>query len=112
MRRTNLVILAVGVFSSFPAISAPKALSGYEIVVGESPVSADSQKQLRVACPPGKRALSAGWGVLDPTGAILEGSVTYFEPAYDGASWLTNAQNKSSFASAWKLRVRLVCANG
>ncbi len=93
-----------------PGPTGPPGVSGYEVVVGETPVNSDATKQLRVTCPEGKKALGAGWGVLDPTGAILDGRATYFQPAFDGTSWLVNAQNKSGFAPEWKLRVRVVCA--
>jgi hypothetical protein len=85
-------------------------ISGYEVVVGETAVNNTSTKQLQVNCPTGKKALGAGWSVLDPTSAILDGRATYFEPAFDGSHWLTNAQNNSAFAPNWKLRVRVICA--
>jgi hypothetical protein len=84
--------------------------SGYQIVVGETPVNNTAQKQLSVKCPSGKKATGAGWSVLDPTSAILEGESTYSEPAFDGSSWMVNAKNKSTFSPKWKLRVRLICA--
>lgn len=93
-----------------PGPPGPPGVSGYEIVVGETVVDNTPMKQLRVDCPEGKKALGAGWSVLDPTDAILDGRVTYSEPAYDGSHWLANAQNKSSFAPEWKLRLRVVCA--
>jgi hypothetical protein len=89
----------------------PPGIAAYEVVVGETTVNSTAQKQLRVDCPEGKKALGAGWSVLDPTSAILDGRVTYFQPAFDGSHWLVNAQNKSAFAPAWKLRVRVICAN-
>jgi hypothetical protein len=89
----------------------PPGVSAYEIVVGETPVDSTAQKQLRVDCPEGKKALGAGWSVLDTTGAILDGRATYFQPAFDGSHWLVNAQKKSTFAADWKLRVRVICAN-
>ncbi|MDH5433202.1 MAG: hypothetical protein OEY19_04595 [Gammaproteobacteria bacterium] len=85
-------------------------ISGYEVVVGETAVDNVASKQLRVDCPEGKKALGAGWSVLDPTSAILDGRATYFQPAFDGSHWLVNAQNKSGFAPEWKLRVRVICA--
>ena len=86
-------------------------ISGYKVVVGQTAADNTSTKQLRVDCPAGKKALGAGWSVLDPTDAIVEGHASYFEPAYDGSHWLTNAQNRSAFAPQWKLRVRVVCAD-
>ena len=85
-------------------------ISGYEVVVGETAVNNTPTKQLQVNCPTGKKALGAGWSVLDPTSAILDGRATYFEPAFDGSHWLVNAQNNSAFAPNWKLRVRVICA--
>ena len=89
----------------------PPGVMNYEVVVGETAVNATANKQLQVDCPDGKKALGAGWSVLDPTGAILDGRATYFQPAFDGSHWLVNAQNKSTFAPEWKLRVRVICAN-
>ena len=89
----------------------PPGIADYEVVVGETPVDATVTKQLQVDCPEGKVALGAGWSVLDPTGAILDGRATYFQPAFDGSHWLVNAQNRSSFEPDWKLRVRVICAS-
>lgn len=89
---------------------AEATVSGFQVVVGETAVNTAAVKQLKVSCPAGKKALGAGWGVLDPTGAILDGSVTYFEPAFDGSHWLANAKNNSTFAPKWKLRMRVTCA--
>ena len=58
-----------------------------------------------------KRAFSEEIPVLDSTSAILDGSATYFEPAFDGGHWLVNARNNSSFSPNWKLRVRVICAS-
>ena len=88
----------------------PPGVADYEVVVGETAVDATASKQLQVDCPEDKKALGAGWSVLDPTGAILDGRVTYFQPAFDGSHWLVNAQNQSTFAPDWKLRVRVICA--
>ena len=93
-----------------PGPPGPPGTAGYEVVVGETPVDTTATKQLQVDCPEGKKALGAGWSVLDPTGAILDGRATYFQPAFDGSHWLVNAQNQSTFASEWKLRVRVICA--
>ena len=93
--------------------SAPPGPSGainYEVVVGETAVDNTTQKQLKVDCPSDKKALGAGWSVLDSTGAILDGRATYFQPAFDGSHWLVNAINKSTFSPEWKLRARVICA--
>jgi len=89
----------------------PSGVSGYEVVVGETAADSAPLKQLRVDCPDGKKTLGAGWSVLDSTSAILEGQATYFEPAFDGSHWLVNAKNNSSFATDWKLRLRVICAS-
>jgi hypothetical protein len=88
------------------------ALTGYEVVPFETAADSVAWKQLQMSCPAGKKALGAGWSVLDGTGGILEGEALYFGPSYDGSSWLVNARNKSSFASSWKLKGQLVCAPG
>ena len=79
---------------------------GYLVVTRETPVNADPMKQLRVACPEGKKATGAGWGVLDPTKAILEGEVTFFEPEFDGRAWIANAKNNSAFQPNWMPQLR------
>lgn len=87
------------------------ALAGYQVVTQDTVVDTFPVKQLSVACPRGKRVLGAGFGVLDATSAILDGVALYSLPAYDGSSWLTNAQNYDvSFAPAFKLRVSTLCA--
>ncbi|MEO0421350.1 MAG: hypothetical protein AAF184_03380 [Pseudomonadota bacterium] len=94
-----------------PGAPGAPGVAGYEVVVGETALDSTVTKQLQVDCPVGKKALGAGWAVLDPTSAILDGRATYFEPAFDGSHWLVNAQNRSDFAPDWKLRVRVVCAS-
>ncbi len=81
-----------------PGAPGADGVTGYEVVFDETAVNADVSKQLRVDCPGGKKALGAGWGVLDDTSAILDGRATYFQPRFDGSGWLTNAQNNSGFA--------------
>jgi hypothetical protein len=83
----------------------------YSVEVAETVVDDFPIKQLQVNCPEGKKALGAGWSVLDSTSAILEGHATYFEPAYNGSGWLTNAVKSPNvtFTNKWKLRVRLIC---
>jgi hypothetical protein len=83
----------------------------YEVVIRESTVGSEPTKQLQVSCPAGRKAVGAGWAVLDPTGAILDGNATYFEPAYDASGWLVNAQKVSTFSATWKLRVRVICGS-
>ena len=93
-----------------PGPPGPPGAAEYEVVVDETAVTSVPSKQLQVDCPDGKRALGAGWSVLDSTSAILDGQATYFEPAFDGSHWLVNAQNRSDFAGEWKLRLRVICA--
>ena len=100
------VVFALGI----AGCNGTPGVTAYEIVVGETAVDSTPTKQLKVDCPDGKKALGAGWSVLDSTSAILSGRATYFQPAFDGSHWLVNAQNKSEFASEWKLRVRVICA--
>jgi hypothetical protein len=112
----NRITLAAGavavavITAACPGPPGPPGVSGYQIVVAESPVNSTVSKQVSDTCPTGKKALGAGWGVLDSTGAILDGSATYFEPSFNGAGWLVNARNNSAFAHVWKLRVRMTCA--
>jgi hypothetical protein len=84
-------------------------ISDYEVVMQETALDSLNFRQLIVPCPAGKRALGAGWSVLDPTSAILNGQATAFIPAFDGSSWLVNAQT-NGFVPSWKLRVQVVCA--
>ncbi len=91
-------------------LCAPESsLSGYEVVTTESPVDGTSWKQVQAACSTGKKALGAGWGVLDSSSGILDGAALHFESGYDGSTWLTNAKNHSTYAPSWKLWVRLIC---
>jgi len=73
----------------------------------ETAVATGGFKQLEASCPSGKQVTGAGWSVLDSTGVILEAAATY--ASFDGASWLTNARNYSSFSPSWKLRVGVIC---
>lgn len=88
---------------------AAVTLSGYEVVSQETATDSTSSKQLQVQCPSGKKALGAGWAVLDGTGAILDGLATHSSASWDGSSWLTNAKKLSTFASTWKLKVSVLC---
>ena len=108
--RTVALVLTASAGLAGSVTPAGGALAGYEVVVAESALDASPTKQVRADCPAGKRALGAGAGVLDATDAILEGRISYAEPAFDGSHWLVNAQNSSGFAPTWKLRVRLICA--
>lgn len=91
--------------------ACPKSISGYEVIVVESPVNSTVNKQLTATCPEGKRTISCGWSALDSTSAILSGKVTYSEPSFDGKSWMVNAENESSFSPKWKLRLRCICGD-
>lgn len=89
-----------------------KSITGYEVVVVESVYDNSTMKQMKAVCPEGKKALAAGWSVLDSTSAILSGRATYSEPSYDGQHWLVNAINtNTSFSPNWKLRIRCICAD-
>lgn len=81
-------------------------LPGYQVVTATSPLDPVSYKQLIVSCPPPAVATGAGWGVLDATGAIYDGSG--LRHAWWGSGgWLTNGWN--NVAGDWKLQVRLLC---
>ncbi len=95
----------------FDCTTCPSGVSGYEVVVAESPLDNSPTKQLQAFCPDGKKVLSAGWSVLDSTSAILDGVATYSEPSYDGTHWMVNAKNNSTFSPDWKLRIRCICAD-
>ncbi len=105
-----LMMALIGCDNSVETTGAT-AISGYEIVTGETAADSTAEKQLQVDCPDSKKALAAGWSALDGTDAILNGTASYFEPATDGTHWLVNAQNNSTFTSIWKLRVRVICAD-
>ena len=107
---TRISFISVALLVVFVVVSGC-TVSGYEVVVGETAVDSTTSKQLRVDCPEGKKAHGAGWSVLDPTGAILNGRARYFQPAVDGSHWLVNAAYTSAFAPEWKLRVRVICAD-
>jgi hypothetical protein len=91
------------------ASSIAATTSLYRVVTQDTKADAETQKQLIVQCPPKMIALAAGWSVLDPKDAVLEGRVTNFVPSADGSSWTVDAQNNSIVAPNWKLRVRLIC---
>jgi hypothetical protein len=88
-----------------------QAITGYQVVTAETAVTRGVSKQLSVSCPAGLRALGAGWAALDPTRVILRGVATYFEPSFDGTSWLVNAKSTGSFQRRWKLEVRVLCGS-
>ncbi|GJL92459.1 hypothetical protein [Hyphococcus sp.] len=100
-------LLAVSLLAAAPALAD---VDGYEIVTGETALDATPVKQLIVTCPKTKKALGAGWAVLDKTDAILDGQALTNQPAYDGSHWLVNAKNESAFAKEWKLKVWVTCA--
>jgi hypothetical protein len=89
---------------------ADGAVAGYQVHTTESALVAGADEQVIGACP-GQAMIGAGWGVLDDTYAILTGRATAHEVDYRGRSWLTNAQNHSSFAPRWRLQQRALCAN-
>lgn len=108
---SSVVVLAsLFILSSYRNTSVT-AIAGYQVVDQYSPVNATNPKQLTCNCPTGKVSVGAGWSVEDNTGAILEGQATYFQPSYDGKSWLVNAKKLSTFSPNWKLHVRVLCAD-
>ena len=83
MQRTRLFLTAAALIAGAitAACQGPPGLPGvsaYEVVVTESPLSSTASKQVNAACPSGKKALGAGWAVLDSTSAILDGTASYF----------------------------------
>jgi hypothetical protein len=105
--RICLAALATAAAALTPAHAV---VTGYEIVTDETALDSVAVKQLIVHCPKGKKAMGAGWAVLDKTDAILDGQALTNQPAYDGSHWLVNAKNESAFASEWKLKVWVTCA--
>jgi hypothetical protein len=91
--------------------TAGSPVAGYEVVFRESALDATAIKQLRVDCPAGKRAVGAGWSVVNSTGAILEGQALHSMPAYDGAGWMVNARRLTTGSSGWRLQVRVICVS-
>lgn len=87
------------------------ALSGYETTTHESALDATPTKQLTASCPPGKKAIAAGWGVVDPTRVIMDGKVASFAPSEDGNGWTVKATHHHSWVPAptWRLQLRPVC---
>lgn len=107
---TVVILVSLFILSSYRGTSV-SAISGYQVVDQYSPVNNTNPKQVTCNCPTGKVAVGAGWSAEDNTGAILEGQATYFQPSYDGKSWLVNAKNLSTFSPNWKLHVRVLCAD-
>jgi hypothetical protein len=112
LSRAGVAVTAGFISAACPAPAPPNSagVSGYEVILTESPLASTTVRQVQSVCPTGKKALGAGWGVVDSTNAILDGTATYFEPAYDGSGWLTNARKNSTFTPMWKLQVRMICA--
>lgn len=113
--RKSIIFLATAIllinFSCKNRSDNCSSLSGYEIVMAESPLDNTVSRQVEVRCPGNKYAFGAGWSVEDPTNAILEGQATHFQLSYDGKGYLVNAKNNSTFSPTWKLRVRCICAD-
>jgi hypothetical protein len=84
-------------------------VSGYEVIVAETDTGTQPTRHLEVPCPAGKKAVGAGWSVLGPGDATLDGTVTLSEPMADGSGWLVSAWYQNALAPRWKLRVRLAC---
>ena len=85
-------------------------VTGYQLVTATSPLDATTRKSITATCPAGKQALGAGWGVLDSTGAILNGTALQFQLAPDGTSWTVAASNLFSDGDPWELRETVICA--
>jgi hypothetical protein len=87
------------------------AVAGYQVHTTESALVAGADEQVIGACP-GQAMIGAGLGVCSttPTPSSPAGPPAH-EVDYRGRSWLTNAQNHSSFAPRWRLQQRALCAN-
>ncbi|MEO1149870.1 MAG: hypothetical protein AAFW83_02670 [Pseudomonadota bacterium] len=112
MSKLNKLPTLSGVAVLCCVMAGPAAgrVPGYEVVNDETALDETPVKQLRVACPKGKKAMGSGWAVLDKTDAILDGVALTNQPSFDGQSWLVNARNDSAFAKIWKLKVWVTCA--
>ncbi|MFN0246934.1 MAG: hypothetical protein ACKV2T_08490 [Kofleriaceae bacterium] len=91
--------------------AAPWALPGYEVVTNESAYDATWSKELTTDCPKTKAMTGAGWGVVDSTNAILEGTSLTHEVGAAGQTWLTTATNQSGFSPEWRLQQRALCVD-
>jgi hypothetical protein len=86
------------------------SVAGYSVVTSTSATDTSARKSINVECPSGAQALGAGWAVLDPTGAIVDGEALLFQMNAAGTSWQVAASNRSTFAPSWKLRETVLCA--
>ena len=86
-------------------------VTGYQLVTVTSPLDATTPKSITATCPAGKQALGAGWGVLNSTAAILEGTALQFQLAADGTSWTVAASSLAGTSDdPWELRETVICA--
>jgi hypothetical protein len=85
-------------------------VAGYQLVTATSPADTTARKSITATCPAGKQALGAGWGVLDSTAAILEGTALQFQLAADGTSWTVAVSNLTTDSDPWELRETVICA--
>lgn len=99
-----VLLLVLGLTSG----TAHAALTGFQIVSADTPLSGGNEKELTVSCPAGKIVWGAGWGAISDSGSVLDGTVTHSMPALDGASWTVRA---SATATNWKLRVSITCSD-
>ena len=83
---------------------------GYKVVTMESPVDGTASKSVTASCPAGTKSLSAGWSVLDGTGAFLDGEALQLRMDDAGTSWTVKAVNRSTFATSYKVLLRVMCA--
>lgn len=86
-----------------------RSLAGYRVRFSETSFDATAVKELHLSCASGQKSVSAGWGVLDKTGAIMAGQALEFTPSEDGASW--TIQGTPRVEREWKLRGFIVCVD-
>jgi hypothetical protein len=85
-------------------------LQSYAVVNTDSPVDTTVRKRLTMRCPLGSTVLTAGFGALDETSAILDRSAIASTLHADGGGWTFESRNDSTFAPRWKIGGRLICA--
>jgi hypothetical protein len=108
---TALVAACAFVGVALAQATGSAGVAGYEVILRESALDSTAIKQVTASCPAGKRAVGAGWGVVNNTGAILDGQAVYSMPSYDGASWMVNARRLTPGTGPWRLQVRVICVS-
>ncbi len=112
----RIIATAVVAATAFVGVALAQAtggmgVAGYEVVLRESALDTSAIKQVIANCPAGKRAVGAGWAVVNNSNAILDGQAVYSMPSFDGAGWMVNARKLTTGAGAWRLQVRVICVS-